>query len=357
MKKIVSVLLLCAMLMSLVVVSSVSVSAEGETETPAAPRTGAYASIKPTIDGEIDEIWETAQEIALGSTTSYTKMLWDETGVYLLGVVKDANAYKIGFMIEEISIGCGVEWGWTDACYGVFLSCENELLTDNTVKTPKNGKYEYAVQKTDNGFVAEVFLSRQQGWMAVEFKPGNAIGFDVLVSAKDAGDGTTLMNTTNNGTWFVYWNTPDWLSRITLAENPGLPQVRNEPITMRGVQTTAVKDGTYDARFVSEIIGLEAECAGFEVSGFYGKDAEHQNEIPKQDLITTKAYISIMAGDKKVVPTADGNYLIALAVYGIPVSDEVVTVIFTVKPFTMNADGEKNYGEEATFTVVSGECR
>ena len=112
MKKIVSVLLLCAMLMSLVVVSSVSVSAEGETETPAAPRTGAYASIKPTIDGTIDEFWETAVRLDINSEI-YAKVLWDEGGLYLLANV--AGYEKISFLIAENYWGDEItSWEWDD---------------------------------------------------------------------------------------------------------------------------------------------------------------------------------------------------------------------------------------------------
>ena len=350
MKKIVSVLLLCAMLMSLVVVSSVSVSAEGATETPAAPRTGAYASIKPTIDGTIDEFWETAVRLDINSEI-YAKVLWDEGGLYLLANV--AGYEKISFLIAENYWGDeSTSWEWDDQYTVTFYKDGKiDVLNPNYnwFHLPKTGVEQRAVKETSNGFVVEAYIPRvSEGAYAVN----SGIKLGVVI------DPWVNNGMLNWGAWtHEEWNGAKQVDWLTLAANSGLPQAKNTSIVLRGIQTTAMKDGTYDARFVSEMIGLDAECAGFEVSGFYGKDAEHQNEIPKQDLITTKAYISIMAGDKKVVPTADGNYLIALAVSGIPVSDEVVTVIFTVKPFTMNADGEKNYGEEATFTVVSGECR
>ena len=269
MKKIVSVLLLCAMLMSLVVVSSVSVSAEGETETPAAPRTGAYASIKPTIDGTIDEFWETAVRLDINSEI-YAKVLWDEGGLYLLANV--AGYEKISFLIAENYWGDeSTSWEWDDQYTVTFYKDGKiDVLNPNYnwFHLPKTGVEQRAVKETSNGFVVEAYIPRvSEGAYAVN----SGIKLGVVI------DPWVNNGMLNWGAWtHEEWNGAKQVDWLTLAANSGLPQAKNTSIVLRGIQTTAMKDGTYDARFVSEMIGLDAECAGFEVSGFYGKDAEHQ---------------------------------------------------------------------------------
>ncbi len=87
MKKIISIVLAVVMVMTSLVTFMISGVADDSTET--STRTASYATIKPVIDGSIDEIWNTTEQLdfsapSQGKQTAYAKVLWDETGLYIL---------------------------------------------------------------------------------------------------------------------------------------------------------------------------------------------------------------------------------------------------------------------------------
>ncbi|MGM9682177.1 MAG: sugar-binding protein [Eubacteriales bacterium] len=88
MKKTVSIVLAIVMMMSLVTLMLPGISAETSSED--STRTASYAVQKPVIDGNADDaIWSTTEQLdfsapATGSQTAYAKVLWDETGLYIL---------------------------------------------------------------------------------------------------------------------------------------------------------------------------------------------------------------------------------------------------------------------------------
>lgn len=348
MKKIVSVLLLCAMLMSLVVVSSVSVSAEGETETPAAPRTGAYASIKPTIDGTIDEFWETAVRLDIYSeinSENYAKVLWDEGGLYLLANV--AGYEKISFLIAENYWGDEhTSWEWDDQYTVTFYKDGKiDVLNPNYnwFHLPKTGVEQRAVKETSNGFVVEAYIPRvSEGAYAVNSGIKLGVVIDPYVNNGMFNWGTDTHE------WWDGAKQVDWL---TLAANSGLPQAKNTSIVLRGIQTTAVKDGKFDVRFVSEVIGLDPAKVGYEIT------IKLNDKTANTELTSQKVYTSVLANGEKIVPTKDGNYLAAMAIFEIPELSGEDTLTFTVKPFVTNEEGEKTYGTEASYELTTADFK
>ena len=75
-------------------------------------------------------------------------------------------------------------------------------------------------------------------------------------------------------------------------------------------------------------------------------------------LQTTDAYTSIQAGAETATPKDGGEYLIAVPITDIPVSEDVVYVTFVIKPFTVSsADGETVYATGTnswTITLHNG---
>lgn len=127
-------------------------------------------------------------------------------------------------------------------------------------------------------------------------------------------------------------------------------------------QTTKVVDGKYSARFISQIATLENFSAvGYEITLSYGKTMDAMTEGKTQIWKTGTVYSSILAGDKTEKPNAaeGGNYLVAVPVRDIPVSDDVKFVKFDISPFTVSLTGETVYaaGAGASVVIESGEVK
>ncbi len=90
MKKFVSLLLTCMMLVSMTAALADKVSTDTHSYA-------VYATAAPEIDGVIDDMWAAAPEQwtymeyteDIGQAYGYTKIMWDESNLYFLGVVYD----------------------------------------------------------------------------------------------------------------------------------------------------------------------------------------------------------------------------------------------------------------------------
>ena len=323
-----------------------------------AHRTGAYAACKPTVDGVEDAIWSTTNANYLGVSQSYVKVLWDEQGLFIFGSERNGkSAMEFAVLADSADDTQSKDswnngwvqpnhWNWQDSLQ--FSVSSDGTMTKQSYSAALPAGAVCKTKKTDDGFDLEIYIPNPAGWNLTE---NGTVRFAAYHNRSDDLDATGLAYDNVGST---FHNNTKFVKSITFVANPGLPQIKNTSIALHGAQSSAVADGKFDVRFVAEIIGLDAQCAGFEISGSYGS-GENMTAIPMQELKTTKAYTSVLAGGKKVTPTKDGNYLVALGVFDIPVSDEIVTVTFTVKPFTVNAEGEKLYGDTAVFTFVSGQ--
>ncbi len=97
MKKIISIVLLLAMLSSLGAVAVLSGSAEGVQDE----RTAMYVSAegKPTVDGVEDPVWKTAETHYIHNKSEDTnfRVLWNESGLYLFVTMtaEEKNAFRV----------------------------------------------------------------------------------------------------------------------------------------------------------------------------------------------------------------------------------------------------------------------
>ena len=77
---------------------------------------GVYATTAPTVDGEIDEIWNNAPEMAFGKASNgYIKVMWDGTTekgtLYLLAVVNGCE--EVDFIIStRFYSNTSATWSW-----------------------------------------------------------------------------------------------------------------------------------------------------------------------------------------------------------------------------------------------------
>lgn len=331
MKKVCSIVLLLAMLLSLAVVGTFGTSAADATLT------ATKATVKPVIDGTIDAIWETATAITfMGNSANkdaYVKILWDDTNLYILAVCPNENDIRFE-VIDRNWTASNSETTWSPRARGLYID------KDGTTSKMRNWGPDVAhchalkVIPYNNGFIAELSIPKIQ---TTDYVSEQSISFAACLGGIDANrtQGTHYE-------WDDAWNNAEKCAEVKLIDNPGLPQKAGKTIAMHGVQTTVATDGKFDARFVAEIASLDYAEAGFEVSFAY------DDKTVTKKLNTTAAYTSVLAAESTVTPTKDGNYLVAVLLTDIPADADIT---MTVKPYTVSGEATA-YGNTGTVKLT-----
>ena len=200
MKKTVFLLALCSVIASM----TTSVMAAGEA---AARATASEATIKPVIDGQIDAVWNDVEKMyggIYGDTvdgaenlmivSSYGSLMWDDEGLYLLGVMYDktipesdeGGRNSIDFWVSETytldtAYSAPGDWHICKASTGeeVYYT-GNEAVYDKSVG-------QKAVAVYDEYFVVELFIP----WQTEGFNPevGTEIGYTISFNDDTDVDG------------------------------------------------------------------------------------------------------------------------------------------------------------------------
>ena len=222
MKKTLFLLALCS------VVASMTVSVSAETRA-----TAREATIKPEIDGVIDQVWGDADRMYgsyWGDTTeglenlsivnSYASLMWDADGLYLLGVMYDTTVPEedidarnsIDFWVSETYTADTVfdsadgDWHYCKASTGEEVYyCGNETVYEEATT---------AVAVYDDHYVVEIFCP----WQTEGFAPaiGTKIGFTVSFNDDIDLDGGRDS--------YAYWETTED-SGSYWAETRALPKI------------------------------------------------------------------------------------------------------------------------------------
>ena len=174
----------------------------------------------PTIDGEIDEAWENANEISTDIITAGTepakatvKIMWDENYLYVLAEVKDSvlcdaseNPWEqdsIEFFVDENN-GRTAEYEADDAQYRVnynnVQSFSANCVEDKFVTVTKVVYADDVV----SGYLVEAAVP----FSTIKGKPGHIMGFDLQVNDDANADGVRDgMSNWNDATGVGYKNT------------------------------------------------------------------------------------------------------------------------------------------------------
>ncbi len=110
------------------------------------------------------------------------------------------------------------------------------------------------------------------------------------------------------------------------------------------VKDETESNGTYSLRFLATVNSLDYTEIGFEITAAFG------NENKSFTKSCEYVYRSVNAADGSVsAESQGGNYLVALAITGIP--DDVGEVTYTIKPFAKTgSDSDSIYGNTVTLT-------
>ena len=151
----------------------------------------------PTIDGNIDKLWDNAKTINVNTfsvgqsgATATAKALWDENYIYVLMEVKDpllskksADTYQQDsveiFIDEDNAKSNAYELG--DIQYRVNFDNERSINGASDANS-----FITATKTTKDGYIAELALP----YRISIFKPNAIIGFDLQVNDDADGDGT-----------------------------------------------------------------------------------------------------------------------------------------------------------------------
>lgn len=324
-KRMFSVLILFAMLLSVAAVSTVSGGAQK------APTTGTWtascAQTEPVIDGAIDDVWSTTVAMPFATASyGYIKALWQEKTIYLLAEVHGCTQVDFFLSTRFYNSASTGTWSW-GGNYGLTCtpttdsSASDYKATSASFTSAVNRtatKAEVKAKETETGFIVEVKipLSSSSEYKKVagsdffglgayvngDYSEGNCVGIATTKRDADlgltkspyalyairtvhaAGTVTQITEETHNVVYsccgMVKSTTEHSWGDVVIDTEPTLTttgsqsrhcsgceavsevtEIEKTTIQLLGVQTTGVADGSYDVRFVAQIAGLEAFSA------------------------------------------------------------------------------------------------
>lgn len=397
MKRAISVLCLFAMLLSLAAVMSVGTSAKTVDNSK---YYGAYTATAPTIDGEIDKIWNDTIAMPFGNAKNgYIKVMWNGTTekgtLYLLAVVNGCE--EVDFIISTRFYGnTDAAWNW-GGNFGFNINKDTDSLAADYSGTPSKADFLTASQTLKNavikakatktGFVAEMSFTLSSA-NAAGFKNGGFFGIGAFVNGAYTADNSVGLDVANikKASGYIYG-----IKMVCLHKDPVLQTVTTAPtlttegkgtfkcsycgtsvektipattIQWLGMQTLeTLPEGatTTSMRLVSQIKDLDGFSAvGYEITASTGTVRDKLTPKGNLDKEMTAVYQSILAAGEKVEPRDGGQYLVAIVMDDIPLKDadgNDLYVSFTVKPYTKDAAGNKVYmtgTDSVTFVLKAG---
>lgn len=205
----------------------------------------------PVIDGEIDELWSNAiqynidrkfqtDEPTFGAPgTTYWKALWDDRGMYILGVVNDDAWYPLwepGAILSDYYYDCAelyfdtntiLEDGWgaqiyNSGNYQILLYPEEGKVDGTTLSANiRNFNVKYAYKVTGSAWNVEYFVP----WGAIADGDGNlfdrsrVMGFDMnLVDSDPVGNARRRAVWANVGAKAENWINMDDVGHLVFKD-------------------------------------------------------------------------------------------------------------------------------------------
>lgn len=178
----------------------------------AAPLSTVAVKGTPSIDGQIDDVWNSANVIetnqwVLGTSgaTAKVRTLWDEKNLYVLMEVKDSllskeseNAHEQDSVEIFIDLNNGKTSTYEEDDAQYRINFDNEASFNPGSKEPLLTS---ATSITSDGYIVEAAIA----WDGVTPFSGMVIGFDAQVNNDEDGDGTrdsvAIWNDVSGNSW------------------------------------------------------------------------------------------------------------------------------------------------------------
>jgi len=195
-----------------------------------------YVSVTnaPQIDGELDEVWQSADSrIVTGTTSDGTsgsvKILWNETGIYYYATVLDSTVNdrdKCNLWVSEKYIdqdsydqNRGSYYPSVDGAYFLCLNpqAKNLFYAPNAFEGQKldmNGKFTASSKITESGYNLEVYVPLMG---TTPLKLGESMGFEVSIDSflDDESERFAYTNWQGIG---AYWEEAAYLCEVVLVD-------------------------------------------------------------------------------------------------------------------------------------------
>ena len=220
---------LFSLLGCILMVAMLTVSVSAYPVASAVHGEAAYTAVAPTIDGQLDEVWENADkwytdghyDETTGQAYGYTSILWDRENLYLLAVVTDSTIEQcqpdsytngVNFWISEMNSNYS-SYDKLGGDYHIFCNSSGNV-----------GNYHEQQYILD---VAEVATQVYEGYYVVEcavpvqteglvLRSGRIIGFEISIDDDADGDNVRehYCNLEDLGS---YWSEPKGLANLKLV--------------------------------------------------------------------------------------------------------------------------------------------
>lgn len=239
----------------------------------------------PEIDGKIDDIWATANSIAIQNfslgegATGTAKLLWDKNYIYVLAEVKDpvlskasANTYEQDTVEIFLDENNHKTTAYEADDIQVRTNYDNEKSVTDGLNTDA---FISATAKTADGYLVEFAIPSTLGG----FKLNQVVGFDAQINDDGTGDGkrTSIAN------WYDMTG-----MGYTDMSGLGILKLTGEPSSLLGDVTL---DGEID---ILDIIALNKYILGkssLEGQELINADVDRSNKIDTTDSLLIMKYI------------------------------------------------------------------
>ena len=201
----------------------------------------AFATTAPTIDGNIDDIWSTAEEIIPAEVhgddtmcTGYIKLLWTQDALYVLEVIKDstmpeaangtssANSVDLWFSEKNTQTD---SYDTDDGDYHICVN-SNGVTCTYTGNLAVYDVIEYKTNPTSDGYVTEIKIPFITIAPAAQ---GHVIGFNISLNDDFDNDDSRDSYSTwmpQEGQDGYYWSST-YLNTVVFGD---IPTETEEPV-------------------------------------------------------------------------------------------------------------------------------
>lgn len=270
--------------------------------------------IPPVIDGLIDNVWESelnvafnAENVLVGSSFSETdlsgsaKVLWDNTCVYVIAIVKDnvkkndsQNTYEddnVEFYFDANN-SKGSTYDTDDAQYS--FAWNNGSTVDVLPTGRSTANIDYVITDTDDGYIAEASIP----WTTLLGTPtdGMKVGFDFMINDDDDGggrDGKLSWNASADQAW----QDASYFGTLQLNESVVVALV-SQPLSISGIYV--YPNPVTDRLFVGGVNG-KFNYQIFDVGGKLQSKGGSASLIPIDTLDNGVYFINISTNDKETI--------------------------------------------------------
>lgn len=190
----------------------------------------------PVLDGEIDEVWDTATTLYVNkiyedngtwseSDHAWAKVLWTEEGFYYLGYVYDSTVVasdRFNFWVSETYVYADSKddtripysSNIKDGNYSICINPQGEHLYYSGANIAQYWDDKSTAKITEDGYVVEIFVPCQS---VASLSEGMEIGFDMSVDyyATATGERNACVNWNGAG-W--YWSNIGALRKVVLTK-------------------------------------------------------------------------------------------------------------------------------------------